>query len=394
MEKRTPVTDWATDFDYLDPAWAEDPFSIWRKLRETCPVAHTDRFSGVYFPLRYEDIRAVAYDTDHFSSRRISIRVGNPDLPPSPPVSSDPPVHRDHRKILLPSFTPAVADGLEPQARAICREALERLSGRTECDAAVDYAQEIPARVITHILGLPEHEGDKFRGWVHKVRLGFFDPVIARATVTEMNAFISEHVARCREKPGDDLIGRLFDAELDGKPVSDEHIVGTVRVLLLAGIDTTWSMVGTCLWHLATHADDRRRLVAEPHLIPTAIEEFLRAYAPAVLARVIVEDTEIGGCPVKAGEMVMMAYGAANRDPTMFSEPDRIVIDRADNRHAAFGLGIHRCIGAHLARMELRVAIEEWLGKIPEFELTPGAVVKWTSGIVRGPHHVPITILH
>ncbi|WP_426534603.1 cytochrome P450 [Bradyrhizobium sp. McL0615] len=394
MGERAPVADWASDFDHLDPAWAEDPFPIWKELRQTCPVAHTDRFSGVYFPLRYEDIRAVAYDTDHFSSRRNTIREGNPEIPPNPPFSSDPPAHRDQRKLLLPLFTPAAIQELEPRARAICRETLEGLSGRTEFDAAVDYAQNIPTRVITHMLRLPEHEGERFRGWLRKLYVGFREPAIARAAYAEMNAFMSDHVAECRKTHGEDLIGYLFEAELNGQPLSDEYIVGTVRLLLLAGIDTTWSMVGTCLWHLATHADDRRRLVTEPHLIPTAIEEFLRAYAPALLGRVIIKDTVLGGCPLKTGEMVMLSYGAANRDPALFSEPDEIIIDRTENPHVTFGLGIHRCIGAHLARMELRVGIQEWLLKFPEFELKQGAVVEWTSGLVRGPRRIPITILH
>jgi cytochrome P450 len=135
-------------------------------------------------------------------------------------------------------------------------------------------------------------------------------------------------------------------------------------------------------------------LVAEPNLIPTAIEEFLRAYAPVAVAREIVKETEIGGCPLKEGEMVMLAYGAANRDPAMFSDADRVIIDRAENRHATFGLGIHRCIGSNLARMEIRVALEEWLGRFPNFALSDGAAVKWSAGTVRGPRQIPITIGH
>jgi cytochrome P450 len=164
--------------------------------------------------------------------------------------------------------------------------------------------------------------------------------------------------------------------------------------LLFAGIDGVWSMIGASLWHLSTHEDDRKRLVAEPQLIPTAVEEFLRAYSPTMLGREIVKDTEIGGCPLKAGEMVMLALGAANRDPMMFPDSDRVIIDRAENRHAAFGLGIHRCIGSHLARMEIRVALEEWIGQFPDFVLSPGAVVKWSPGAVRGPRQTPVTLRH
>ena len=393
MSDRAPVADWATDFDHLDPRWVKDPHSIWRELRQTCPVAHTDRFEGVYLPLGYEDIRAVAYDTEHFSSRRIAIREGKPQLPPSPPITSDPPAHRDDRRILLPPFTPQAVAKLEPRVRAICRELLERLADRSECDAAVDYAQEIPTRVTARMLGISELEGARFRTWVRDVlEVGIADPAITRRVFAELDAFFAQEIAKRRKAPGDDLVSYLLDTRPNGEPLNEEHIVGTLRLLLLAGIDTTWSMIGASLWHLATHEDDRKRLVGNPDLIPTAIEEFLRAYAPVVIGREIIKETEIGGCRLRGGEMVMLAFGAANRDPAMFPDADRIIIDRTENRHAAFGLGIHRCVGSNLARMEIRIALEEWLGKFPDFILSPGAVVRWSAGTVRGPREIPITL--
>ena len=144
------------------------------------------------------------------------------------------------------------------------------------------------------------------------------------------------------------------------------------------------------MWHLAQHPEDRKRLVGEPDLIPTAVEEFLRAYAPVTMAREVVKDTTIGGCPFKPGEMVLLSFPAANRDPAMFPDADRVVIDRKENRHAAFGLGIHRCIGSNLARMEITVALQEWLRRIPDFSLAPGAKVTWSEGTVRGPRQLPV----
>jgi cytochrome P450 len=395
MNERAPVTDWARDFDHLDPRWAQDLHSIWRELRQTCPVAHTDRFDGVYFPSRYEDVRAVAYDTEHFSSRRVSIREGKPVLPPSPPVTSDPPAHRDDRKVLIAPFTPQSVAKLEPKTRAICRELLDRLSDRKECDAAIDYAQEIPSSVTAYLLGTSENEGPRFRKWARDfLEQGAADPAVTHRVLAEVDAFFGKEISTRKAAPGGDLISYLLEAKVNGKALSEEHIRGTTRLLFFAGIDTTWSMIGASLWHLATHENDRKRLVAEPNLIPTAIEEFLRAYAPVAVAREIVKETEIGGCPLKEGEMVMLAYGAVNRDPAMFSDADRVIIDRAENRHATFGLGIHRCIGSNLARMEIRVALEEWLGRFPNFALSDGAAVKWSAGTVRGPRQIPITIWH
>jgi cytochrome P450 len=393
VNKRPPVTDWSKDFDLLDPRWIEDPYPIWRELRHNCPVAHTDRFSGVYFPSRYEDIRTIAYDTEHFSSRRIVIREGEPVILPSPPVTSDPPVHRDERRVLLPPFTPASVKKLEPRMRQLCRELLERLSGRTTCDGALDYAQEIPARLTAHMLGISEDAGDLFRRWLHEsIELSMTDPALAYRAAAEVAAFFDAEIAKHRAEPKDDLISYLLDARINGQPLSNEHINGTLRLLLFAGIDTTWSAIGVSLWHLATHGDDRKRLAQEPQLLPTAVEEFLRAYAPVAVAREIVGDTEINGCPLKKGEMVMLPFGAANRDPDVFPDADSVIIDRAENRHAAFGLGIHRCIGSTLARTEILIALEEWLAKFPDFTLAPGAVVEWSSGTIRGPRQIPLVI--
>jgi cytochrome P450 len=392
MSSRAPVADWASDFDHLDPDWIKDPFPIWNELRQKCPIAHTDRFSGVYFPSRYDDIRAIAYDPEHFSSRRLFVREGRAPVQRTPPITSDPPAHRDERKILLPPFTPAEVQKLEPRARDICRELLERLSNRNECDGAVDYAQELPARLTARMLGISERSGDQFRKWIHEFfELSITDPKIAERVIAELRDFFEQEIAKRRATSGDGLVSYLINARIEGRPLDANDINGTLRLLLFAGIDTTWSAIGACLWHLATHADDRRRLVAEPQLIPTAVEEFLRAYAPVTMGREIVKEANINGCHFKEGEMVMLAFGAANRDPAAFPDADRVVIDRAENRHAAFGLGVHRCIGSTLARMEMRVALEEWLGKFPNFTLTPGAIVKWSAGTVRGPRQLPIT---
>jgi cytochrome P450 len=174
--------------------------------------------------------------------------------------------------------------------------------------------------------------------------------------------------------------------------LSPQHVGGTIILLLIAGIDTTWSAIGSSLWHLATNPVDRRRLVDNPQLMPMAIEEFLRAYAPVTMARVVKEDFEFHGVEMKQHDWVLLPFPAANRDPAEWEDADKVIIDREVNRHAAFGLGIHRCLGSNLARLELRVAVEEFLAAFPDFELAPDEVVKWSVGQIRGPRELPVRI--
>ncbi|MEA2879660.1 MAG: hypothetical protein QOF14_4856 [Hyphomicrobiales bacterium] len=391
MSTRPPVDDWATDFDHLDPRWIENPYPIWEELREKCPVAHTERFRGVYFPSRYEDVRAVAYDTENFSSRRIIVRETPPPRIPAPPITSDPPEHRPAKNLLLPAFTPDAIKRYEQHTREICGKLVAGFADKSGCDAAVDYAQEIPVRVIAVMLGLPEEEGDRFRTWIHEIlELGITRPDVLMKAIGETTKYFQAEIEKRRSAPRDDLISQLMEAKIDGAPITEDHLLGAMRLILIAGIDTTWSAIGSCFWHLAQHPQDRQRLVADPALIPTAVEEFLRAYAPVTMAREVIKDTTIGGCPMKPGQMVLLSFPAANRDPAVFKDADRVVIDRKENRHAAFGLGIHRCIGSNLARMEITVALQEWLKRIPEFHLDPAATVTWSEGTVRGPRKLPV----
>ena len=401
--ERRPVSDWATDFDHTDPAWVADPFPIWDELRTRCPVAHSDRYGGTWLPLRHDDVAAVAYDTEHFTSRSVvvsEVRPGPDDLPApigiAPPITSDPPFHQLARRLLLPAFSPKRIEALEPFTRDLCVELLDAVADRSEVDAAVDYAQHIPLRVIVGMLGFPQEDADVFRRFVRQV-LEDVDqtPEERQAQIDEgeleqyMDARIEEHLA----EPRDDLTTFLLQAELDGNKLTREHVRGTMVLLMIAGIDTTWSAIGASLWHLARHPDDRARLASEPNLLPTAMEEFLRAYAPVTMARLVAKDFELDGCQLHEGDWLLLPFPAANRDPAFFADADEVMIDRTENRHAAFGLGIHRCIGSNLARMELRVALEEWMKRYPDFELTDPSMVTWSAGQVRGPRTIPVRIL-
>ncbi|UPJ61512.1 cytochrome P450 [Bradyrhizobium sp. 192] len=390
---RAPVTDWTSDWDHLDPAWVGNPYPIWQSLRDRCPVAHTVRYSGVYFPTRYADIREVAYHPDRFSSRRVVVREGEYRVN-APPITSDPPEHRPMRMALIAPFTPQEVAKLEPQTRRVCNELIDRIRSQDRCDGAVDYAQHIPVRIIAHMLGIPAEDGDQFRSWITMaLQEGVTNQAALKQAEQEIADYFARQIAARRRAPGDDLVSFLIAARRpDGQPFSDGQVLGALRLLLVAGIDTTWSAIGSSLWHLATHPADRERLVREPALLESAIEEFLRAYSPVTMAREIVDDTELGGCPMRKSEMVMVSFPAANRDPEKFADPDTVRIDRAENPHVAFGLGIHRCIGSNLARMEMRIALEEWLKRVPDFTLDPTRPMTWSEGAVRGPRLLPLIL--
>jgi hypothetical protein len=396
-----PVQSWETDWDHADPAYNQNAHQIWDQLRGTCPVAHTNRYGGAWLPVTHADVSAVARDTDHFSSEGAVLANRPPreewvSLAPigaAPPITSDPPFHADARRLLLPAFSPQVVAEWEPEIRRLCNELIDNMGDIATVDAAVQYAQNIPVYVIARMLGLPLEDSDYFRETVHMVleeigaefgeRMGAFE---------KLDAYLTMHVQDHIDNPKDDLIGFLLNAKIYDQPLSPQHVVGTIILLMVAGIDTTWSSIGSSLWHLAQHPSDLQRMVNEPELLPTAIEELLRMYAPVTMARIVTEDAEIGGCPVKRGDSVLLPFPAANRDPEVFPDADKVIIDREENRHVAFGLGIHRCLGSNLARLELRVAVEVFIQRFPKFELADPSSVTWSLGQVRGPRKLPVRV--
>ena len=393
-----PVSDWATDFSHVEPEWAADPYLIQDDLRERCPIAHTGRFGGAWLPTRYDDVAAIAYDTEHFSSRAIIVSNLRPprELAPvggSPPISSDPPFHQGARKVLLPAFTKTAVTTQEPATRALCDSLIDEFEGQDVVDAARDYAQHIPVRVIAGMLGFPPADGPLFRQFVEDVLEGVNLPPEERIErVSRLFDYLRIQVSDHQANPRDDLTTYLLNAELHGGKLDPAHVAGTMALLLIAGIDTTWSAIGASLWHLANNPADLGRLTAELGLLPTAIEEFLRAYAPVTMARLVKQDMHWRGADMKADDWILLSFPAANRDPVQFDRADEVVIDREVNRHAAFGLGIHRCVGSHLARMELRVALETWLARIPVFALADPSAVTWSAGQIRGPRALPLRI--
>ena len=400
---RAPVADWATDFDHAHPDYAARAPEIWDQLRQECPVAHSDRYGGAWLPVRHDDVSAIAKDTATFSSNGVVVHDGRPEIPPpvgfAPPITSDPPFHRIAREFLLPAFGPKPIEAKREATREICRELLDDLlddaeAGRTGVvDAALCYTQHIPVQVIADMIGVPRSDGDKFRVFIHQI---MEDPGSGLRVDYEdsIDFYLDTLIAQRAEEPQDDLISHMVHSTIEGESLAHEHIRGTCGLLIVAGVDTTWSAIGASLWHLAQNPGDRRRWVEDPQVRPFAVEEFLRFYAPVTMARLVAKDTDFAGCSMRTGDWVLLPFPAANRDPEAFEGAGEFVIDRRRNRHTAFGLGIHRCLGSNLARMELTVALEEWMQRIPDFELADPEGVTWSTGQIRGPRRLPVRILN
>ncbi|MFN8023402.1 MAG: cytochrome P450 [Acidimicrobiales bacterium] len=398
-----PVSDFATDFDHADPAYNPNAPEVWKALREGgCPVAHSDRYGGMWVPITHDTVHEIAYDTENFTSRAVVVSVGRPgdlSLPApiggAPPITSDPPFHGLARRLLLPAFAPKVIEPWEPKVRELCVSLLDKIGdvqpGESIIDAAVQYAQHIPVNVIRQMLGFPEQDEELFRKFVHDVLERIAEEPGTRDGMDELGEYIYDQIQDHRENPRDDLTNYLMNVQLDGFEMNDEIVAGMVILVLIAGIDTTWSAIGSSLWHLAQHPEDHQRILDEPDIMAFATEEFLRAYAPVTMARLVAKDHDFHGCPMKKDDWVLLPFPAANRDPLKFEDADKFVVDRQENRHAAFGLGIHRCIGSNLARLELRVAIEEFTKRFPRYELAGDT--RWSVGQIRGPRELPVRIL-
>lgn len=392
-----PVKDWANDWDWLDAQWGPNAIEIWNDLREAeCPVASTERYGRAFMPVTMEGVSQAARDTENFSSVWVGVARPDAERQPAPPITSDPPDHADHRRLLLPAFNPRRVSEMEQDMREYCRGLIAQIGDAPTADAAEQYSQHIPVHGICHLTGMSEADADLFRDWIYRnFQLGPKDNSVRAQVYTEMSAYIDALLKDRLENPAGDMMTEIANAEIDGEPVDWKLKVGYVRLLIVAGIDTTWSAIGSGLWHFAQNPDQVAALVAvddDDMLWQTASEEVLRYYAPVTMARKVVGEAEVSGCPVHPGDQVLLTFPAANHDPEAFENPGEFQIDRAKNRHVAFGLGIHRCVGSNLARLELLVALQEWMRAFPNYALDPDQVTTWAAGQIRGPRNVPVML--
>jgi cytochrome P450 len=365
-------------------------FANFDAKREQAPVHQGKAGEHDYFLItRMADIRANFQNPKVFSST--AVVPADPDPPYMwIPEMLDGQEHTAWRQLLGPLFSPAAIAALEPQVRKRFGEILDDIADRGECDFVQDVGLVFPNTIFMDIMGLPREDAVSFQKWETDIlHMGYGDAAIAEiqyAAMMEVTAYFSELIQERRKHPRTDLLSVAIGWKIDGKPIPDDDMLAFCLLMFMAGLDTVAAQLAYSFWHLSRNDDDRRRIVEDPSLIPGAIEEFLRYYAFVTPGRKVLKDTEVAGCPIKAGQMVYMPIAAANRDPREFEDADKVIIDRQANRHIAFGAGPHRCLGSHLARQELRVALEMWHQRIPEYHMLEGSEVSEHGGQIGLDH--------
>jgi cytochrome P450 len=359
------------DFSMVAPATEH-----WKQideLREAYRYFHND--NGNYWVLtRHDDIREAFQNPTIFCNRSI--------VPTDPdpvyrflPSYSDPPQHMKYRQTMNKWFAPAAVEKFSPRLQELARETVQEVASDGACDFLKTFGDRYPVKGFLLSMGLPQDDASFFVECVRLMSGGTDSPTEESPFMVGWNR-VSDYwrqvLADRRKDPLDpevDFVTHMTRATMDGEPLPDVDILDILNTLTLGSLDTLKSQLGWCMYHLATHPDDRRRVAADPSLIPAAVEEFLRAYPIVSMARKLTQDVEFHGCPMKKDDMVLLSIQSATRDPRVFPDADQVIIDRSPNRHIAFGASEHRCLGSHFARAELKYALQEWHAAIPEYEI-------------------------
>ena len=379
------------DFDFFAfPGSDRDVHGAWKRLQDEAPeLFWTPRNGGHWVATRAELIEQMYGDPERFSSRTESLPRGSTPLP-QPPVEIDPPEHDDFRRILLPEFAPKAMMGLEQRAREISVGLIEGFKGDRGCEFSRAFAKHMPIGIFLSIVKLPQEDANHLVSIAER-RTRTSDVQAALAAHQEMIDYLVEKVEERARNPGDDLISRVITAEVNGRRMSREEVLGMCGVIMFAGLDTVVSSLGFIMRFLAENPAHRRALREDPALIPNAVNEMLRRFSPTNLAREARRDLQVGDVALKARDPILLPTCLHGLDEGRWERPMEVDFARQRIFHLAFGYGPHRCIGALLARTELKVMLEEWLPRIPEFEITPGEEVKTSSGQVNAVTALPLS---
>jgi cytochrome P450 len=367
-----------------DPASRANPQAMFKALREAGPVVDTGD-EGVLLVVGDAEVRHVLSHPEVFSSGVDAVTIGQ--VRPLIPLQIDPPHHRNYRKLLDPIFAPRRIALLEDRTRSLVRELVAAVVDDGACNFHAAVAEPLPTTVFLQLLGLPVSRAGEFL----RLKDGIIRPPVRTqeeriAYTAEVGrriyAVLQEAIDERMEQRSDDFLSRFIDAEVEGHRLTNDDVLDIGYLFFLAGLDTVTASLDCMLSYLARHPDQRRQIVDDPSLIQHAVEELLRWETPVQgVVRVTTEDSEIGGCPIGKGRVVNVMLGSANTDERSWDDVDTVDFEREGNRHIAFGGGAHRCLGSHLARMELRVALEEWHAAIPDYRVRDGVVLRYSQGL-------------
>jgi len=365
---------------------ADDPHAVYRAMQAECPVARQPSVFGGNTVLlsRYEDVLWALKHPEVFTSEGV-VDVGGEH--PMIPLSVDPPEHAKYRRLLDPEFAPKKMALLEDEMRSYVNDTIDAFIDRGECDFHEEFASPLPSTFFLALTGLPHADLPQFLEWRDQTirpqaATDAEAMAIRKAAGDAIEHYFEAALEEKRRNPDDRLFSRMVHGEVDGRPMTRAELLGACHLLLLGGLDTVTATLDCMIVYLARHPDRRDALVADPGLIPAAVEELLRHQTPVMMVpRAVKQDFELGGVQMTAGDSAVMMIGAANVDDDEFDDAAAVHFDREANRHLAFGGGPHRCLGSHLARLELRVSLEEFHRRIPRYELVDDASVHFSPGI-------------
>jgi cytochrome P450 len=378
------------DFNPYSRRLHADPYPAYARLLEETPVCHNTRF-GFWAISRYDDVLTALRDWRTFSSAQGITLASFSGVKPMI-ILMDPPRQGELRKLLLKAFTPRRVTGLEARIRGIANELIAAFVGRGDCEFVRDFAAPYPTTVIAELLGIDRADREQFKEWSDAIMTAqSVDADSLTKAYDAIFAYFERIIDERRRRPGDDLVSALVAAEADGKRLSEDELLGFCALLLIAGNETMANFLSNAVLTLDRQPDARRALVAEPALVPGAVEELMR-FEPSVheLGRTLTRDVELHGQTLPKGDRVLLMLAAANRDPRRFGAPERLDLRRDPNPHLSFGFGIHFCMGASLARLEARVALEEILASLPRYRVAAPEIRWFRTPAVRGPAALPL----
>lgn len=381
--------DLVIDFDFMRPGSEGcDPFAAWSRLHGLPPLVWTPRNGGHWLATRGEDIPAILKDHQRFSSRRVFI--GMIDRPRAVPLEYDPPEHGPLRKVLIPAFSPKAVAQWSVEARRLSIELIEGFREAGRCEFIADFAQQLPMIIFLKIVDLPLEHRRMLIDWVG-TGLRSIDAAQRAAARAHLNAYLENMLDARLLHPGDDLFSMAIRADIGGRAMNRQEALGLASGLLGGGLDTVAATMGWMALFLAENPSHRRELIRDPKRIPKAIEELMRRFSIANIARVVKDDMQYLGASLKAGEQVLMASCIHGLDERSFEAPTEVRFDRKDSyKHSTLSHGIHRCVGAPLASQEMRIFLEEWLARIPDFSTDAQDPPVMTTGIVHGLARLPL----